>query len=170
MSESGKHYKPTNQAVRKNDIVTIDLSPVMNSYWGDYARTYIIRNGQALTEYELTQHKSDSEFADGITTEQLLHHKFMKYVSPDKTFEDVYLYINEIIKQHNYKNLDFAGNLGHTIEFHMEDRQYFEAGNQTTLGEVRLFTFEPHIQRSYGRYGFKKEDIYYFQNDEVVML
>lgn len=93
----------------------------MNSYCGDYARTYIIRNGQALTEDELTQHK-------------------------------------------------FAGDLGHTIEFHMGEWRYFEAGNQTTLGEVRLFTFEQHIQRSDGCYGFKKEDIYYFQNVEIVML
>ncbi|KRE34917.1 hypothetical protein ASG81_22760 [Paenibacillus sp. Soil522] len=86
------------------------------------------------------------------------------------TFEEVYLYMNGIIKQLDYLNLDFSGNLGHTIEFNKNDRKYFELGNKMPLSEASFFTFEPHIKQMNGEYGFKREDIYYFRNGELLVL
>lgn len=148
------------------------MSSEFNSYWGDYARTFIISDGNVLTDNELIQSQLeyDLQFVSGINTEKKLHRIFMEYVTPSKTFEDVYLYLNEIINQYNYKNLDFAGNLGHTIEFNKDNRQYFEIRNKTKLGDVAFFTFEPHIQCINGRFGFKREDIYYFRNGTLCVL
>jgi Xaa-Pro aminopeptidase len=171
ISESGKSYKPTDKLVCRNDIVTIDLSPELNTYWGDYARTYVVFDGNVVEEDVLLISKTDDlEFLNGVKTEEKLHSVFMQYIKPDMTFEEVYLYMNEIIQQSEYVNLDFAGNLGHTIEFHKDSRRYFESGNKTKLSEVSLFTFEPHIKHKNGEYGFKREDIYYFRNDELFVL
>lgn len=44
------------------------------------------------------------------------------------------------------------------------DRVYIERGNRKPLGDVGFFTFEPHIATPGSVYGFKREDIYYFEN------
>ena len=69
-----------------------------------------------------------------------------------------------------YMNLDFRGNLGHTIEKHLNDRRYIEANNETLLGDCNMFTFEPHIRQTNDTWGFKMENIYYFENDIVTPL
>ncbi|MFF2885536.1 M24 family metallopeptidase [Paenibacillus sp. NPDC057967] len=172
ISESGKEYKPSDTFVGRNDIVTIDLSPEINTYWGDYARTLIVIDGNVIAEDALanTQNESAVEFSHGINAEKELHKKFIDFVRPDLTFEEVYLHMNEVIQQLGYINLDFAGNLGHTIEFNKDQRRYFESGNKMKLSEGSLFTFEPHIKYSNGEYGFKRENIYYFRNGELLVL
>lgn len=172
ISESGKNYKPSDRLVCRNDIVTIDLSPEFNTFWGDYARTFIVLNGMPIGEEALRNSKNicDSELTNGVKIEVEFHKIFMDYVKPDKTFEDVYLYMNEVINQHDYINLDFSRNLGHTIEFNKDNRRYFELGNITKLSEVNLFTFEPHIKQRSGEFGFKREDIYFFRNGKLFVL
>ena len=49
-------------------------------------------------------------------------------------------------------------------------KEYIEKGNNTKLGEVNLFTFEPHISIEGSKYGYKKEDIYYFENGVLKKL
>lgn len=166
-SESGKHYNPTDTLVGQNDIVTVDLSPQIDGYWGDYARTYIVQNGTSIEEDD---GRTESSFTTGIRVGKILHQHFMYYVTPAMTFEDVYLHMNDVIKQHGFINLDFAENLGHTIELSKENRRYFQLGNKSKLGEANLFTFEPHISQRDGEYGFKREDIYFFDDGKLCVL
>ena len=35
------------------------------------------------------------------------------------------------------------------------------------LGSVEYFTFEPHISVQNSKYGYKRENIYYFDNDTI---
>jgi Xaa-Pro aminopeptidase len=173
ISESGKDYKPSSDTlIGRNDIVTIDLSPEINTYWGDYARTLIVVDGNVIEEDILSNTKNEYalEFSRGIIAEKELHKVFIDFVRPDMTFEEVYIYMNEVIQQLGYINLDFSGNLGHTIEFNKDHRRYFESGNKMKLSEASLFTFEPHIKYRNGEYGFKRENIYYFRNGELLIL
>jgi len=62
------------------------------------------------------------------------------------------------------------GNLGHSIVRQKNDRIYIEKGNQICLGEVHYFTFEPHISVQGSKYGYKRENIYYFENGEIKEL
>lgn len=62
------------------------------------------------------------------------------------------------------------GNLGHSIVRIKSDRIYIEKGNKVKLGEVNYFTFEPHIALPDSMYGYKKENIYYFDGDVLVEL
>lgn len=50
------------------------------------------------------------------------------------------------------------------------DRVYIEKGNQTSLGDVAYFTFEPHISVPNSKYGYKRENIYYFDNGVIKEL
>ena len=100
----------------------------------------------------------------------MLHAEMKKYVRPETSFEALYHYINELIRHSGYENLDFMGNLGHSIVKNKEDRIYIEKGNQSKLCDVSFFTFEPHIRMQNFGYGFKKENIYYFKGDELLEL
>ena len=77
---------------------------------------------------------------------------------------------NEFIVENGFVNLDFMGNLGHSIVKNKNDRVYTEKGNTQRISEVKYFTFEPHISIPGSKYGYKKENIYYFQNGKPVEL
>lgn len=102
--------------------------------------------------------------------EEILHQEMMKFVTIDTTLEELYFHINQYILQKGYSNLDFAGNLGHSIVTAKEDRIYIEKGNTKKLSKVAMFTFEPHISIKDSKYGYKQEDIYYFKDTVVMRL
>jgi Xaa-Pro aminopeptidase len=172
ISISGKKYNPTDEMVKEEDIVTVDLSPELNECWGDFARSFIVSNGKVATDWNKIngwQHL-DQELYEGLVAEETLHKEYINIVTPTMSFEEVYEIFNEKIKKLGFNNLDFLNNLGHTIEKHKENRLYFEAGNKKKLGDVTLFTFEPHIMKANERYGFKREEIYYFNDGVLVNL
>lgn len=102
--------------------------------------------------------------------EEYLHQALIDVGAPDMTFEELYYYMNELIVKEGFINLDFLGNLGHSIVKNKKDRIYTEKGNRKRLSDVRMFTFEPHISIPNSQYGYKKEDIYYFENGRLIRL
>lgn len=96
--------------------------------------------------------------------EAYLHKSLIDMATPEVTFEELYYYINDLIVKKGFINLDFLGNLGHSIVKNRNDRVYTEKGNRKRLSDVKMFTFEPHIGIPDSRYGYKREDIYYFEN------
>lgn len=167
LSVSGKHYKTADRTLKENDIVTVDLSPQVGNVWGDYARTLIIENGIVVDDINKI---SNTEWKNGLLMEDKLHAELLSFASPETTFEGLYLHVNEYIKANGYINLDFLGNLGHSIVTRKDDRVYIEKGNTAPLGSVKYFTFEPHISLNGSKYGFKKENIYYFENNKLEEL
>ncbi|HNX60343.1 MAG TPA: M24 family metallopeptidase [Spirochaetota bacterium] len=153
LSISGRDYIPSDQRVGCDDLVTVDLSPCMGTSWGDYARSFI---GDA--------------HHDGIEFERYLHAYLTSNISPGMTFHDVFMRMNNEIERHGYVNLDFNGNLGHTIAENRMDRIYIEKNCMLKAGDAGLFTFEPHIGKESVQYGFKMENIYYFRNACLVEL
>ena len=167
LSVSGKEYQVADRIIQKNDIITIDLSPQRNSIWGDYARTLVFEDGVLCDEIEKI--KKD-EWRNGLQMEEYLHQALIEVGAPDMTFEELYYYMNELIVKEGFINLDFLGNLGHSIVKNKKDRIYTEKGNRKRLSDVRMFTFEPHISIPNSQYGYKKEDIYYFENGRLIRL
>lgn len=163
-SISGREYIPSDEKVGKNYLITIDLSPLDNEIWGDCSRSFIVEDGK-IKNLESMRSK---EFLDGIKTEEKLHKDFKNYVKTGMTFEDVYQFLNAKITEYGYINLDFMGNVGHTIETDRNDRLYFEKGNTNKLTDDMLFTFEPHISTSEKKWGFKCENIYFFGEDKKI--
>lgn len=167
ISVSGTKYVTSDRLITENDIITIDLSPQFQNIWGDYARTIIIENGTVVSAINDIQ---NTEWRNGLLMEERLHQKLFQYATPDITFEQLYYYMNDFITQYGFINLDFLGNLGHSIVKEKSDRIYIEKGNHHKLGEVSYFTFEPHISIANSKYGYKKENIYYFENGKLVEL
>lgn len=167
LSVSGRQYTTADTVIEPDDIITIDLSPQHNSVWGDYARTIIIEAGIAVTD---TSKICNDQWREGLLMEAKLHKAMRSFVCQDTTFEELFYYINDMIRENGYMNLDFLGNLGHSIVSDKNQRIYIEKGNQTKLSEVDAFTFEPHICLLGGKYGYKMENIYAFQNERLVEL
>lgn len=167
ISISGKSYNTADKEINSNDIITIDLSPQNLNIWGDYARTIIIENGIVVNN--IKDIKND-EWREGLTMEEMLHQELFDYATPNTSFEQLYFHMNDFIVSHGFINLDFLGNLGHSIVKNKADRIYIEKGNQCKLKEVNFFTFEPHIGIKNSVYGYKKENIYYFENDKLLEL
>ena len=160
VSVSGTQYVPSeDHIVSEDDLVTIDLAPTLDGYWGDYARMIFVENGRVVAE----EHLTNALFQEGLSAEWVLHAKLCAMADLDLTYEDVYDQLNQEITNLGFENLDFHGNLGHSIEFDQADRIYIEQGNRTTFRESgKPFTLEPHIRKLGGSLGFKREDIYYF--------
>lgn len=167
LSVSGKDYQAADRIIQKDDIITIDLSPQRNNIWGDYARTLVFEDGVLCDEIEKIKR---DEWRNGLQMEEYLHQALIDAGTPDMTFEELYYYMNELIVKEGFINLDFLGNLGHSIVKDKKDRIYTEKGNRKRLSDVRMFTFEPHISILNSQYGYKKEDIYYFENGRLIRL
>ena len=165
MSVSGKQYNTADKIICADDIVTVDLSPQVGNIWGDFARTIIIENGVVINDINKIR---NTEWKNALLMEDKLHSELLSFAKPATTFEELYLHINEVIALNGYVNLDFIGNLGHSIATHKNDRIYIEKGNTATLGSVKFFTFEPHIALKGSKYGFKKENIYCFENNRLI--
>lgn len=166
-SVSGKDYITSDYIIKNNDIITIDLSPQIKNIWGDYARTIIIENGKFVNEISQIQ---NSEWKNGLLMEEKLHSELFKFIKSNTTFEELYYYMNDFIKKCGYINLDFNSNLGHSIAKNKNRRIYIEKGNTKKLNDVKYFTFEPHISTPNSHFGYKKENIYYFNNDKLIEL
>lgn len=166
LSVSGKEYITSDRVISENDIITIDLSPQNGDTWGDYARTVIIEKGSVVDSDDVT----NDEWKKGLQMEEYLHEEMCKFVTPETAFEELYYYINGIIEEKGYINLDFMRNLGHSIVRQKNDRVYIEKGNQMCLGNVSYFTFEPHISVKGSKYGYKRENIYFFEDGAIKEL
>lgn len=166
VSVSGKQYVTSDRIINENDIVTIDLSPQNDNIWGDYARTIILENGVVVDKADV----NNVEWRNGLQMEDGLHKELLEFANIETTFEELYYHINEIITENGFINLDFMGNLGHSIVKNKGDRVYIEKGNKQKLSDVDYFTFEPHINIPRSKYGYKKENIYYFEDSKLVEL
>lgn len=160
ISVSGREYETSDRVIRADDIVTVDLSPQIGDTWGDYARTLILQDGVCVS----TEAVRNPEWKRGLQMEETLHEELCRFVTPETTFEALYAHMNRVIEDAGFVNLDFAGNLGHSIVRRKEDRVYTEKGNALSLGAVEYFTFEPHIALPGSVYGYKREDICYFED------
>lgn len=162
LSVSGKDYQADDEKVGDFNLVTIDLSPMKYEIWGDYARSLAVEKGKVVNN------PSSSAFKEGIEIELWLHQKMKEFVSSDAKFSELFDYGNELILQKGFENLDFLGNLGHSIETNLKSRRFIDSKCNERFGDVGLFTFEPHIRKKGTKWGFKHENIYYFNESGVI--
>ena len=138
LSVSGREYVPAHTCIQSNDVLTIDLSPQRRRIWGDFARTFVVQNGQVVRRLDDIR---EAEIRNGLRFENQLHAELRRFVDRNTTFEQLYAYMNDYIRAQGYQNLDFNGNLGHSIVKNKNHRIYIEAGNYKKLSRVRLFHF-----------------------------
>ena len=152
--------------VAENDIITIDIAPTYRKGWGDYARTLFMEDGKLCP----LDHPQDPKHKEGLDAELYIHRYMVEHCNPDMTYEEIFETLNAEIRKIGFRNLDFKGNLGHSIEIDQADRIYLEKGNMRTVREAgKPFTLEPHIANC-ADYGFKRENIYLIEGDRFVEL
>lgn len=163
LSVSGRDYAPTSEPVHPNDLITIDLSPAVGKVWGDFARSIFVEDGVASLEPS----QANRALRHGFEMEIFLHDQLIKLAKPDMTAHELWSRMSELIEARGFENLDFQGNLGHSIEQNLDDRTYIECDNHKRLSDLSLFTFEPHIRAKGSNLGYKHEDIFRFFNDAL---
>ncbi len=156
LSISGRDYTPSKEKVGETNLITVDLSPMLGNIWGDCARSFFVEEGICTME------PLRPEFRDGAFAEQELHQRMLEYVTPGTLFSELFEFGNDQIRELGYENLDFLGNLGHSIETSPEKRRFIDRHCHEQLSP--LFTFEPHIRKPGGQWGFKHENIYCFDS------
>lgn len=159
---SREPYVPSEQPIQENDLITIDLNPSISGYCGDYARSYYVEAG-------VTRRipKSNDEFLAGYHAQKQLHAKLAQVASPSLTFNDLYHLMRKKIDQLGFDQLDY---LGHGVQKDMQNLDFISPEVACSLQEIGFFTLEPHIRLKGGRYGFKHENIYYFDSQTLKEL
>jgi Xaa-Pro aminopeptidase len=155
-SASGRHYRPGLERVGQTNLVTIDLSPSHMHHWGDCARSFPVEQGRVTFTPE------SPALLAGVSFLRRLQSAMRLFVTPRTTFHELAMWTAWQIEAGGFVNLDFRGNVGHSIATRREDRLYIEEGNHRSLGEVSFFTFEPHVRATGEGWGFKHEDIFFF--------
>jgi Xaa-Pro aminopeptidase len=156
-SVEGDVYLPRDVPLRADDMVTIDLAPEVDGYWGDCARSYFLRNGELVDAQA-----AGAEQAEGMATEAALHALLRETAKPMMTFRELHGVIADELARRGYENLDFLGNFGHSIGGDVRRRAFMDAECGEQLDSVPLFTFEPHIARPASPLAFKFEEVYLF--------
>ncbi|WP_230389669.1 M24 family metallopeptidase [Vibrio nitrifigilis] len=159
LSISGRDYLPSREFVGEYNLITVDLSPMIGDVWGDCARSYYVEDGVC------SLNPISKEFSDGHDVQRFLHKKMKEFLTPDTKFSELYEFGNNLIQESGFKNLDFLGNLGHSIEVEPSKRRFIDKDCSQEIGCVKFFTFEPHIKLIGGKWGFKHENIYYFDEN-----
>ena len=158
LSISGKDYQPSNEKVGMSNLITIDLSPTDDEYWGDCARSFPFENGKVTTTPALL------EFKNGIHFTEQLQHQMLRIAHPEMSFGQLFDWANVRIRESGFVNLDYRNNVGHSIAISREDRQFIQTNNSIKLGEAPFFSFEPFVRLKGGSWGFKREDIFFFNS------
>ncbi|GGC59965.1 M24 family metallopeptidase [Undibacterium terreum] len=156
VSVSGKDYSPADESVGSFNLITIDLSPTHKEYWGDCARSFVVENGK------VTDAPQSLEFKNGLSFLRQMHAQMLAVVKPTTTFGQLFDWTNMRIRQGGFVNLDYRNNVGHSIATTREERQYIQANNSVKLGDVPFFSYEPFVRLKGGKWGFKHEGIFYF--------
>ncbi len=164
LSQSGKDYVPSTSPIGETTLVTVDLSPVLDGFWGDCARSFFLEEGSVMRE------PRRDEFSRGKLALTRLHETLRKTADPEMTLGELAERMEVETLSLGFRNVDFLGNFGHTIEKDLKDRSYLMASNEKRIGMDSLFTFEPHIVMQDGCWGFKHEEIYYLREDGVWVL
>lgn len=80
----------------------------------------------------------NEEWKNGLWMEQKLHRELYDFAKNDTTFEELFYHMNKQITEKGYVNLDFLGNLGHSIERRSGDRIYIEKGNKKSSAKFLI--------------------------------
>lgn len=147
------------KTVGENDLITVDVAPVIGQGWGDMARSYVMEKGKIIH----WQDCENQEIKDAMKMELLLHDQFRKNVDKNTTYGQLYEMSTALLLEHGYRNLDYHDNFGHSIENRPEDRVTICKGNDVPIAAYgKPLTYEPHIGKNGGSLGIKYENMYVF--------
>ena len=152
------------KTVQPNDLITIDVAPTVHNGWGDLARSFVMEDGKIVN----WKNCRNEEIRQRMAMEMRLHQLFVDSVDERMTFEMLHDLVDSFLKKAGYRNLDYHGNYGHTIENEQRDRVTIDRGVRTNIVSYgKPITFEPHICRIDGSFGIKHEIMYVYYEGKM---
>jgi Xaa-Pro dipeptidase len=141
---------PTDRRLREGDTVVLDLQSVVNNYWADGARTYVV--GQPNP-------KQEKIFATILEAKK----KAESHLRPGGACRDIYNTVAKQIEQAGYSGL-FPHHAGHGLGLEDQEAPFFIPGSKEKLEEGVVCTIEPGIYHDKVG-GFRDEDTYIITKD-----
>ena len=168
LSTYSAHEDPSplfeNKLIFENDLITIDVAPMINKGWGDLARSFIMEEGKIIP----WQSSKNEEIVKGMELELKLHELFINSVKPGITFAMLHEIITSELNKAGYYNCDYHDNFGHTIENDQSERVTIAKGVDIDIVAYdKPITFEPHICKINGRLGIKHENMYFYHHGKM---
>ena len=150
--------------ISDNDLITIDVAPTIKNGWGDFARTFVMEDGKII-DYKKS---NNQEIIDGMNFEYELHKLFINSIDENTTFSKLHKIIDDYVISNGYYNCDYHQNYGHTIENNSKDRITIAKDVDINIYKYnKPITFEPHICKKDGNYGFKHENMYVIYEGKI---
>lgn len=160
LSIQDKCYTASDEKVGMTNLITVYLSPTLEHYWGDCARSFAVENGA------VTQHPAILEWRAGLYFLTELQQKMMRMVRPDTSFAQLFEWTNLTIRQRGFVNLECQNHIGHNFARTRADRELIDADNTKKLGDTPFFSYESFVRLKGGSWGFKREDVFFFDEHE----
>jgi len=129
------HGIPSNKVLDEGDIINIDITVILNGWFGDTSRMYIIGNKASVKAKKLID----------ITYESMM--ESIKQIKPGITLGDIGYTIEKIANKNNFTVVkDFCGH-GIGKQFHEPPSvlHYGSKGEGLKLKEGMIFTIEPML-------------------------
>ena len=76
--------------VKEDDLVSIDVAPMIQTGWGDLARSFVMEGGRIIDWKE----SKTQEIRQGMQMEMKLHELFVNFVDADTAFEKLHSHID----------------------------------------------------------------------------
>ncbi len=148
--------------VKDDDLVSVDVAPMVGDAWGDFARTFFVWDGAAHFEPLVDEDREACELA------LELKRRMLAFVDRGTTFSELWSETHKWLREAGCENCDYHDNFGHTIELRSEDRVTIADGVDLTIfGCGKPFTYEPHFKKTGGKRGYKHEDMYIFTDGGI---
>ena len=128
------HGIPGDYKIKDGDIINIDVTPILNNYYGDTNRTFLIGN-------------VDEKVQKLVSETYTSMHKGIKQIKPGSHLSNIGFSIEKHAKKFGYGVVkDFCGH-GVGIEFHEEPQvlHYGKKNRGVKLEAGMIFTVEPMI-------------------------
>lgn len=144
---------PSDRMLWNLDTGYIDVHPVVDGWWGDCTRTFVIGD-----QPEYLQAKVDI---------QAIHDQVLAAAYPGMPANELWAVFNDCIAGTGWNAMDRLGNIGHSIGQNISYTQgYIDKNNTTPMWGG--WAVEPFIGNH--NYGVKVEDVIWFGTSECTVI
>lgn len=164
LSFSGSSYLPTyNLACPSSDILNVVVSPRKGQAMGAASKTFFLFDKKGDLRIKAL-YESIKVFQDN------LHEKMVSFIKVDMSFNTIAEYCQREIVSAGYQNLDHRGTFGHIMVKDLGDRIFIESGESFCVKDGLLFCFETQLSMEDFPFGVRREDLFAFNNDSLLIL
>lgn len=159
------HAKPSNDVIKKGDLLLVDAGVIYEGYCSDRTRVIEVGGGGDFT---LEQHFSDSLRQKVYDIVLKAHDEAIRQARPGMKANELDMIAREVIEKAGYGK-EFVHSLGHGVGLEIHELPVLSKKSSTVLVEGMVFTIEPGVYLA-GKFGVRIEDMVVMRRDGVEVL